>query len=174
MGERRRPFLAIRLLIPLALILLSVPARAQTAKRDPGQEMKRQRELARQIEAVLRAGDHGACVKKTSFAVKEGAVSRQQCVHECFGTFNTAMLDALDWTKSAVRANASFPELAFVEIPCRAGRCVVSESGPFYGGTPGSDDCSSRDRNTGTQAAMTLPVLAKRADELLALVKQLP
>jgi len=162
------------LLVACMLLLFPVSAYAQAAKGNTRQELAKQRELAKQIEVILRAGDHGECIKKITFSIKGGLVSRQQCVHECFGTFNSVMVDVLDWGKSMIHADAKTSGLAIVEIPCRVGRCVISESGPFYGATPSSDACGSGpDRNVEAQESMTLPVLAKRADELLALVTQI-
>jgi hypothetical protein len=162
------------LLMAWTLLLFPVSAHAQTAKGNTRQELAKQRELAKQIEVILRSGDHGECIKKITFSIKGGLVSRQQCVHACFGTFNSVMVDVLDWGKSTIHADAKTSGLAIVEIPCHVGRCVISESGPFYGATPGSDVCGSGpDRNIEAQESMTLPVLAKRADELLALVTQI-
>jgi hypothetical protein len=123
---------------------------------------------------LLRAGDHGDCAKKITFSIKSGAVSKQQCVHDCFGTFNTAMVDLLDWSKSKIRMGPKAGAMTFVEIPCRSGLCVVSESGPYYGAHPGTDSCGSPlERNTGAQDLMSLQIPVERADELLALVTQI-
>ena len=171
---RRISCLMSLLLTACMLLLFPVSAYAQAAKGNTRQELAKQRELAKQIEVILRAGDHGECIKKITFSIKGGLVSRQQCAHECFGRFNSVMVDVLDWEKSTIHADAKAGGLAIVEIPCHVGRCVISESGSFYGAAPSSDASGSGpDRNIEAQESMTLPVLAKRADELLALVTQI-
>ena len=171
--ERRLPRLAGFPLTAFAL-LACLSARAEAPPAGARQDPARQRELAKQIEAALRAGEHGDCTKKITFSVKAGVVSRQQCVHDCFGTLTTAMVDVLDWAKGAIETDAKAKGLAHVKVPCKTGRCVISESGPAYGAHPGSDNCGSPlGSNMETQESMTFPVVAGKADELLAMVVQI-
>lgn len=129
--------------------------------------------LSKRIDVDLQRPDLGECTKFSKFAINQGLVSFNSCMHFCAGELQEAKLADLDFQRSVKNPKVPLPKgLSLVEVPCRSGgRCVSTTTSVSLGYNQGVG-CQKFSDVRGGRDALLFVVQEPRADSLLQNLRQ--